>query len=146
MELKRMLVPYDGSSFSNRAVEAACALAGSGGSVTILHVYSAHVIAIVGPAGAPQVDVQVMEDAARAHAEQTANKGALEAKRHGVDAKREIIESPSTVEAIVTYAESEKFDLIVMGTRGNTGFKKLVLGSVSSGVLSHAPCSVLVVR
>jgi nucleotide-binding universal stress UspA family protein len=34
----------------------------------------------------------------------------------------------------------------VIGTRGMTGFRKLVLGSVSSGVVSHASCPVMVVR
>lgn len=146
MKFEKILVPFDGSDFSTKAVEAACALAGGRGSVTILQVYNAHVIGVVGPAGAPQVDVQVLEDAAKSEAMRIAKKGVNEAKQHGVDARGEIIESPSTVEAIVTYAESERFDVIVMGTRGNTGFKKLLLGSVSSGVVSHAMCPVLVVR
>jgi nucleotide-binding universal stress UspA family protein len=36
--------------------------------------------------------------------------------------------------------------LIIMGTKGRTGLKKIVLGSVASGVISHAKCPVLVVR
>jgi len=50
------------------------------------------------------------------------------------------------VEEIISIAEREKVDLIVMGTRGLGGFKKLLMGSVSSGVVNHAHCSVLVVR
>jgi nucleotide-binding universal stress UspA family protein len=56
------------------------------------------------------------------------------------------VESGSVVEAIVEYATEEKAQLIVMGTRGMTGFKKMLLGSVSNGVVNHAPCAVLVVR
>ncbi len=52
----------------------------------------------------------------------------------------------SVVETIVEYAAEKKIDLIVMGTRGLGGFKRATLGSVSSGVASHAQCSTLVVR
>jgi len=52
----------------------------------------------------------------------------------------------SVIEAIVDLAETRNVDLIVIGTRGQTGFKKLLTGSVSSGVLGLAHCSVLVVR
>lgn len=52
----------------------------------------------------------------------------------------------STVEAIINCSEEEKAELIVMGTRGLGEFKKLLLGSVSNGVVTHAPCNVLVVR
>ena len=52
----------------------------------------------------------------------------------------------SIVETIIDHAAKNNVDLIVVGTRGRTGFKKLLLGSVSTGILSHADCSVLVVR
>jgi len=62
--------------------------------------------------------------------------------------RSEIIEDPfSRVEsAIINYAESEGVDLIVMGTRGRSGFKRILLGSVASGVLSYAHCPVMTVR
>jgi nucleotide-binding universal stress UspA family protein len=52
----------------------------------------------------------------------------------------------SIVGAIVEYAEREKIDLIVIGTRGRSGFKKLLLGSVPSGVVTYATCPVMVVK
>lgn len=52
----------------------------------------------------------------------------------------------SVVEAIVTFANSNKVDLIVMGTRGKTGFRPLLLGSVSIGVSQHAICPILLVK
>ena len=47
--------------------------------------------------------------------------------------------------AVVRYAEREKIDLIVMGSHGRSGFKRLLLGSVAAEVLRRAPCSVLTV-
>jgi len=52
----------------------------------------------------------------------------------------------SVVEVIVNLAESRSVDLIVIGTRGRSGFRRLLMGSVSSGVVNHSRCSVLVVR
>src|SRR5436190_6197540 len=49
-------------------------------------------------------------------------------------------------EAIIEEAKDWPADLIVMGTHGYTGLKKLVLGSVAHSVVNHAPCSVEVVR
>jgi nucleotide-binding universal stress UspA family protein len=47
---------------------------------------------------------------------------------------------------IVAYAKEHQTGLLVLGTRGHTGLRRLVLGSVARNVLLHAPCSVLVVR
>ena len=47
---------------------------------------------------------------------------------------------------IVDQAEEWSADLIVMGSQGYTGLKRLLLGSVAQHVVSHAPCSVEVVR
>ena len=62
--------------------------------------------------------------------------------------RSEIVENPSSkVEtAIIDYAEKEGINLIVMGTRGRSDFKRAVLGSVASGVLSYAQCSVMMIR
>ena len=61
--------------------------------------------------------------------------------------RSEIIEGLLSAEAtIVDYAESHEIDLIVVGTRGRTGFSKVLLGSVASRVVEYAPCSVIVVK
>lgn len=49
-------------------------------------------------------------------------------------------------EALLQVAQNERADLLVVGSRGRTGITKLMLGSVSSHVVTHAPCSVLVVK
>ena len=47
---------------------------------------------------------------------------------------------------IVDYAESQNINLIVVGTRGRSGFSKVLLGSVASKVVTYAHCPVLVVK
>ena len=56
-----------------------------------------------------------------------------------------LLESPAA-EAILTAAKARKAELIIMGTRGRGTLKGLMLGSVSSKVVHHAPCPVLVIR
>jgi nucleotide-binding universal stress UspA family protein len=58
-----------------------------------------------------------------------------------------IIGGPSPVsDSIIIYAENENVDLIVVGTKGRSGLKKLLLGSVASKVVTYAHCPVLVVK
>ena len=58
-----------------------------------------------------------------------------------------IILSPMKVSAIiVNYAENTGVDLVAVGTRGRSGFKRLLLGSVASDIITYAHCPVLVVK
>lgn len=57
-----------------------------------------------------------------------------------------LIKYTSVVKEILDYAEKHKIDLIITGSRGMTGFKKMLLGSVASGVVTYAHCPVLVVK
>jgi nucleotide-binding universal stress UspA family protein len=69
------------------------------------------------------------------------------AEQNNVELKTELIEREMSIEAeIVEYAEREGIDLIIIGTKGRSGFKKLLLGSVALGVVNYATCPVMVVR
>jgi nucleotide-binding universal stress UspA family protein len=69
------------------------------------------------------------------------------AKQHNVELKTEIVNSQMSVDGtIVEYAESADVDLIIMGTRGRSGFKKLLLGSTASAVATYSPCPVMIVK
>ena len=48
--------------------------------------------------------------------------------------------------AIVKYAENEKVDLIVVGTRGRSSLKRMLIGSVASDILHYAHCPVMIVK
>jgi nucleotide-binding universal stress UspA family protein len=64
-----------------------------------------------------------------------------------IQLKTDVILTPaSVVGAIIDYAEHKKVDLIVIGTRGRSGFKKMLLGSVAAGVVTYAHCPVMVVK
>ncbi|MDP9290179.1 MAG: universal stress protein [Thermoproteota archaeon] len=87
-----------------------------------------------------------MEDAKK-EAQAWFDKVQKEADENNVKLRREIIvNSRSIVGAVVDYAEHEGADLIVIGSRGLSGFKKLLLGSVASGVVTYAHCPVMVVK
>jgi nucleotide-binding universal stress UspA family protein len=69
------------------------------------------------------------------------------ADKSGIRFRSEIIMAKrSAVSTILDYAEEQNINLIVVGTRGRSGIKKMLLGSVASGLVSYAACPVLVVK
>ena len=69
------------------------------------------------------------------------------ADKSGIRLRSEIIMAKrSAVSAMLDYAEEQKIDFIVVGTRGRSGIKKMLLGSVASGLVTYAACPVLVVK
>lgn len=61
--------------------------------------------------------------------------------------KTELVTTRSSIEsAIVDYAKRNRIDLIVIGPAGHSGFKKLMLGSVASGVIKHSHCPVMTIK
>ncbi len=69
------------------------------------------------------------------------------AKLKGVKVTTEVVLGiSSVVKEIVEYAEKNKIDMIVVGSRGLSGIKKMLLGSVANGVVTYAHCRVLVAK
>lgn len=61
--------------------------------------------------------------------------------------KSEVITTPfSTAASILNYAEERDVDLIIIGTRGHSGLKKMLLGSVATDVVTYSYCPVLVIK
>ena len=63
-----------------------------------------------------------------------------------IEVETSIIISQSTVKSILDFAEEKNVDLIVVGTRGRSGIKKLLLGSTASGIVTYSSCPVIVVK
>jgi nucleotide-binding universal stress UspA family protein len=63
-----------------------------------------------------------------------------------IKVRTQLIASPSVVGGIVDFADEENIDLIVVGTKGRSGLKKLLLGSVASGIVKYAHCPVMISR
>ena len=71
----------------------------------------------------------------------------ISCEKTGIITELEILGGPlPVVSSIVSYCENRGVDIIVVGTRGKSGFKKLLLGSVASGIVTYAHCPVLVVK
>ncbi|MDE1844920.1 MAG: universal stress protein [Thaumarchaeota archaeon] len=83
----------------------------------------------------------------KSDAEEWFDKIRKKASEDGIQVKTEAIEEIQSVPAaIVNYAQDKKVDLIVVGTRGRTGFSRLLLGSVALGVVTYATIPVMVVK
>lgn len=144
MMFQNILVPFDLSNQSTRAVKVAFDIAKTRQShVTLLtclegdawhHKYY--------DARADSELIKKQKKITKEHLEK------LEplAKKNGVTLKSKIIPSKSVVKDIVNFAKIGKFDLVVIGSHGRTGFDKWLLGSVANGVSQKVHCPVLIVK
>lgn len=152
MAFARILVCVDGSESSIKAADHAIEIAKKHDAQLIaLNVivsqlgfaYSSGAFGLAGTPGA----INDLLGKAKQEAKKWFDEVEKKASAHGVKVKAEIVASPtSVVPAIVDYAEKNKIDLIVTGTKGRSGFTKLLLGSVASGVVTYASCPVMVVK
>lgn len=144
---KNIIVPTDGSVNSKRALEHAIVLASSlGASITL--VYVANIVSVISNFDQiPNASGYVTEQVALDMEEE--GKGVLDdfAKEvpEGIDVKT-VFEVGSPGPAVLSVAKKYKADLIVMGSRGLRPLKGLFMGSVSSYVVTHSGCPVLIVK
>lgn len=139
-EYKSILVPFDGSDFSKRALLRACQItAEDGGEVTVLYVI-------------PRYEEMVgffKTDAIRDSLYREAGKIIDSAKEFastlGTVIKTSIAEGYSS-DRIIETADADSHDLIVMGSHGYRGVNKAIIGSTTERVIIDASCPVLIVR
>lgn len=142
--MSTVILATDGSPSAEHATEEAIRLARATG-------WPLHAVVvwrtptIVGYGYTPVVPVHEMSAAEREAANEVAKRVEERARAAGVEASSEVREGDAADE-ICAAAGDTRPELIVIGSHGWGGFKRALLGSVSSRVLHEAPCGVLVVR
>ncbi len=149
-EFKRILVAVDGSEESMAAADYAISIAAK--EKTHSELFLLHVVPSEIKFGHSSGLFGIVPPKFREHMEQEADRWfakikAKAANTGGITISTEVISTGASPQvAIVEYAERINTDLIVVGTRGMSGVKKMLLGSVASGVLTYSHCPVLVVK
>jgi len=153
---EKILVPLDGSEHSLKALTTAIQIAKKfGGKITLIHVYSVAVRPVIMPEPTtltpPMIPVMTPAEVSKvAEAARRAGGSILADGEQRVKAGEVQVETMlkegHTVQEIIKTAEEGKFDLIVMGARGISRIREILLGSVSDGVTRNSPCPVLVVK
>lgn len=141
--LSKILVPVDGSENSFRALEQAIFLATKiqEAQITVLYIIE----------DLPSLYIYSPKIIEKLHADYKSEyTKILErckeiAKKSGININTVLVEG-DPASKIIGYSEMEKFDIIIMGSRGMGKFKEVIIGSVSNKVLHHAKCSVMLVR
>ena len=158
-EFSKILVLVDGSQPSINAADRAIALAKKEKDnpqlLIALHVVFSRVGYAYSPEGVfgmdglttPNAMKEILENAKKEAQQWFDNiKGKINMDNNIQLQPDVVVTATSIVSAIVEYAKNKDVDLIVIGTRGRSGFKKLLLGSVASGVVTNAACPVMVVK
>jgi nucleotide-binding universal stress UspA family protein len=136
--VEKILLSTDGSEYSEGAIREAIKLAKKCSSrLSVISVIETNPEL---ETLAPQV-VEKAERAAREHLEAVKAR----ARQEGVDCEIVVHEGEDSYKYIVDEAIKSKSTMIVMGRRGRTGLKRLMMGSVTARVIGYAPCTVLVV-
>ncbi len=134
---KPILLCYDGSDDAFRAIQFAGTLF-AGRTAIVLAVWEHYSVL----SGVSRVDDELVQEATEA----LAADGCERARDAGFSATPVAVEAQHGVaEAIIDAADEHDALLVVMGTRGNTGIRSLLLGSVSHGVAHHAHRPLLIV-
>jgi len=153
---EKILVPLDGSGHSLRALEIAVQIAKKfDGKITLIHIYSVVVAPVIMPEPttiAPPmvsvttpIEVSKVAEASRKAGVSILADGEQRVKTEGVPVET-MLKEGHTIQEIIKTAKEGGFNLIVMGARGISKIKEILLGSVSDGVTRSAPCPVLVVK
>jgi len=144
MTFKNILVPYDGSIFANNAFRKAL-------DIAIQHNSNLKVVACLDIANIggwyidKRTNKEIMKNAKKLTTQLFSKLESI-ARKKSISLDMKIIESNNTVKSLISYAKSKNIDLIVMGSSGRGKFDKVLLGSISSGIMQKAKCPVLIIK
>lgn len=135
-------MPVDGSDNSMRALDAALVLSEKVGSeVTAIHVMEDIPVLHI----ESEKLLRKLIDDFRKESQLILSRCSERAAKKGLAINTKLLQGNAS-STILDFCEKGKYDAIVMGSRGMGKFKEIVLGSVSSKVLHHSSCAVLIIR
>ncbi len=138
--LKNILLAFDGSEYSNRALQYAKTLAERfEATLWLVHIFT-HTSDLLG-----YEDYEKFYSKRKAGGQTLLDEALQELSNTRLDVREELQEGPEA-ESILNIAKNCQADLIVMGTRGHGTLKGLLVGSVSRKVIHHSSCPVMVVH
>jgi len=135
---EKILVALDGSANSDRALDQALSMAGVCNSKIF-------VISVVDIFPETIEIAPAIEEKASEKVRKLLQKAKARAAKENIPCETIAHMGPQPHEFIVQEAKEKGIDLIIMGTHGRTGLKKLLMGSVTQKVIGHAPCAVMVI-
>lgn len=138
----KILVPVDGSDISYRALDSSLFLSERLGSkITAIHVIEK----------VPTVYIQsqkILDEILETHkneSQKILDECSSIASKKGITINTILLEG-NPASTILEFSQMEKYEVIIIGSRGMGHFKELILGSVSSKILHHSLCPVLLIR
>lgn len=140
---KSILIGYDGSETSERALSRAIELAKSCGA-------NLHVVGVVRPLGLGYLDYITPEDIEQFEKEEISKeekilgKVSQRIKENGLEVNYKILEG-NPAEELMSYADQNGIELIVVGRKGAGMLKRILMGSTSTALVKYANQDVLVV-
>lgn len=147
MTYKRILVPVDGSRASQRGLREAIRLArGQKASLQLVHVVDEHTVLVSGAEVGPYMATLMLK--LREQGRQVLRNAESQVRKQGLKCTGVLLEARDrpAADLIVRQARKSRADLIVIGTHGRRGLRRLILGSDAEQIVRTAPVPVMLVR
>lgn len=147
MGYKRILVPVDGSKTSKAGLREAISLAkGQGAALQLVHVVDQHYIAMMGLDSA--AGLSDMMDSMKRSGQGILRDAQAAARKAGLQASTVLLETLTgpAADPIIRQAKKSRADLIVLGTHGRRGVRRLLMGSDAEQIVRNSPVPVMLVR